>query len=167
MRYFLITAFFLSYILSAAQNVLILDIQAPFKLREKRFYIKDEIYFKVKGSRNTYGGKIVVIGDSALILNSGKRFDTIFLKSVPSVIIYRTNHVTNAFSKAFVMAGIGLIFIDTFNNLLHGETPYVKPNIVVTGLCLSAAGILIKIYERKKIHLGKRKNLRIAKIIPL
>ena len=166
MRFALIAVFILFSFLSIAQNVLLLEIQRPFKLKQKRFYPKEEIALKLKGSSKIYRGKIVAIGDSALILTNKKSFDTIVLKKVSRVIVYRSNHVTRVFTSAFAIVGFGLIFIDTFNNTLNHESPLVKPNIVITGLSIAAAGLLLKLYEKKRYRLNKRKRLRVTTIVP-
>lgn len=161
----LLIILFLYSIILTAQNTLVLTIEKPGRLKQIHFYTKDEIRVKVK-NKGIHSGKILAIGDSAIILAGKSRNDTVLLKNIRVVIFDRTNRVTEAFSKAFTIAGAGLIGVDSFNSLINNESPVVKPRIVITGVSLIGVAILIKLFEKKRCRLGKRKKLKVIDLTP-
>lgn len=162
----LLIFFLFIYFFSNAQKTLVLDTERPNKVKHTVFYVKDEISLKLYHDRKTYTGKIVAIGDSALLITTGKTYDTIRVKDIRMLIFNRSNHLTSAFSRAFVIAGFGVMGLDIVNNTLNHESQIVKPRIILTGACLITAGLLIKLYETKRCRLGKRKRLRVAELSP-
>ncbi|HXB41409.1 MAG TPA: hypothetical protein VNZ49_12760 [Bacteroidia bacterium] len=157
---FLLISFF-----CAAQNTLVLETNG-FKIKQRHFYRQDEISLKVKSGQKTYSGKIIAIGDSAIIIANKKRSDTIVIKEIRMLIFNRTNRISSAFSKLLIRAGIGIIIIDAFNNVIHDENTIIKPRIVIIGACLVSTGILIKLLEKKRVSLGKRKKLKVINLSP-
>lgn len=156
--------FLLSHVLTFGQKTLVLQIERPGKVKEKVFYINDEIKLKLKNGRSS--GMIAAIGDSAILLKNSKRVDTVLLKNVRAVIFNRSNHVSDAFAQAFALAGILVVGLDATNNLIHSESPVFKPRVLVVGTSLLVAGALIKLYERKIVRLGKRKRLKVVDLSP-
>lgn len=168
MKHPLITIILLIFSLQAtAQKILALDIMRFGKLKRVEYYRGDKIALKVKGSRKIYEGKLVAIGDSGFIVASKKSSDTIRLSHVRMILKSRANHLTEAFSKALVIFGVGFTSLDVVNNLLNNENTIVKPRAVITSACAISAGLLLKLYEIKRHRLGKRKKLTVIDLNPI
>jgi hypothetical protein len=160
----LIVFFLLSQTFIFGQKTLVIQIERPGKVKEKVFYQNDFISLKLKNGRSS--GNLLAIGDSSILLKNGSHVDTIALKSVKAVIFNRSNHIIDAFAQAFVIAGILVIGLDATNNLIQSESPIFKPRILIVGSSLAIAGVLIKLYERKIVRLGKRKKLKTVDLRP-
>lgn len=166
MKFLLFIAFCLLASHCFAQKTLVLQRLRANKVKENVFYTKDEIKFKLKGNHQTRSGVIMAIGDSALILAKGKHQDTIAYRNIRMVIFNRSNNITAAFSNAFFISGIGIILLDSFNNIINDEASIVKPKIVQVGLGLMAVAAIIKFCERKRCKLGKNTQLRVINLSP-
>jgi len=168
MKHPLITTLLIIFSFSAlAQKVLVLDIMRLGKLKRMEYYRGDKIALKVKGSKKIYEGKLAVIGDSGFVLVNRKHADTIKLSNVRMIVRSRANRITDAFSQAFVIFGMGYTTLDVINNLINHESTIVKPRALLTSACFITAGVLLKLYELKRHRLGKRKKLKVIDLAPV
>jgi hypothetical protein len=147
---------------SFGQKVLVLETLRAGELKQVNFYQKDNI--RLRSAKGKHAGAIVAIGDSSLLLYNGKRYDTVAIRSIRRVIYNRSNRLTSAFSQSFMLAGVVLIAIDTFNNLINKEDEIVKAPIVMAGASLVSAGLLVKLCERKSRKIGSRHSLRVISL---
>lgn len=76
----------------------------------------------------------------------------------------RPNRITTAFSQAFLVAGLMLVTIDSFNNIINNEDEIVKPPVVIAGASLAGAGILVKLCEIRRKKIGNRNRLRVINL---
>lgn len=162
MRLLLLISSLLIFTFSYAQRVLVIEKIALGKRKQVIFYVKDHI--KVKTKKGRYAGTIVAIGDSAFLLSSAGRYDTIEIKHVKKVIYQRSNRVTAAFSQAFVMAGVLVVGIDSFNSLINNEAQLVHRPVIIAGIWLVSAGLLVKLCERRSRKMGKKNSIHVINL---
>jgi len=151
---------------SNAQKILVLTIFRPTNVKQFRYYVKNEITLKVKSGKKSYHGTIVFIGDSNLVIANRNKIDTILVKQIRMIILDRSNYLTRSFSKACLIAGIGVLSLDIFNNLTNNESQIIKPIIVKESLAFLAASAIFKLYAKRKHRIGKRKILKVIDLSP-
>jgi hypothetical protein len=157
----------LFFLVSHAQNVLMLDVYKPWGgMKRIHYYPKDEIGLKIKELRHTFRGRILIIHDSSIVIVGREGIDSISIKQIRMIVTDRSNWLTRAFSSFFRTAGVGVIILDTFNNVINNESQLIKPRIVITGASLFAAGMILKLYGTKRYRIGKNKILRIINTSP-
>ena len=162
----LITVFLFFSVSSFAQKILTLYIFRPAHVKQISFYVKDKITLKLKSDKKRYNGTVVAIGDSNLVIANKRSSDTIAINQIRMIILNHSNFLTKSFSNVFPEAGVLVMGLDVVNNLLNHESQIVKPGVVKVGVSLIGAGIFIKLLEKRRHKIGKRKILKVIDLSP-
>lgn len=152
MRILIFTCFlFLSNFLFA-QKVLQLEKYGSAKV--KKFYIGDELTYRIAGDKTWYQGTIQDLKIEENIILFEDRF--VYLKDITKLRKYR--HWTKGlFRQSLAFAG-GWLFFSLAGTLVGWEL--TLSTIVVPGATVAVTWITYKLFYKKNYKLGKRRWLR-------
>ena len=165
-RIFSLTAllfiFSANYDLLFSQKFLALDIYKWAGAKRIHFYKGGEIRFRIRGSRKLFTHTIANINDSSLVFENGRELP---IAEIDRVSINRSTFVSHGLSRFLFDIGAGFIVLDSFNNLLNGETT-VKTQTIKEGIGLMAAGTLFRLLPIKRYRISSRRTLKIIDVSP-
>lgn len=140
-----------------SNRFLALEIEKINTTKRIKYFEKDEILFKVKGSHKKYRGIITALSDSAMQLDNQK---LIYFTNITKVVVDNSNYLTRAGSAFLIGAGAGFVALDSFNNLINGDRPVIKPLSIEISTGLLSAGYIIRFFERKRYRINSRHRLK-------
>jgi hypothetical protein len=124
-----------------------------------QIHINEELEYKLKGQRKFHKGQITAMADSTIVFDDSIE---VKLSKLKCVRFKRNNHLIDAFATAFMIAGVGFIAIDTFNNVILDRQPVVNQKAAVISAGLLSTSFLLKRMGHKKVRITKNKILRIV-----
>ena len=149
---------------SHAQKFLALDVyHFTGNMKRIHFYKNSQIIYKVKNSRVLYSGAIIDINDSGFTI---EKQEPVRIQDVRSITIDRSNFVTRAIPEFLMAFGGGFIVLDSFNDLLNGDSPVIKKETMIEGAAFAASGWLLLRFAKKKYRIGKRRALKVIDVTP-
>ena len=163
----LLAAFFL--ILSAenhflfSQKILALNVYKWTGAKRIRFYEKDQLTYRVRGSRKCFTHTIVYMQDSLLMFDNGNQVAT---SEIDRIVINHSNFLSRSLSRFLFDVGAGFISLDIFNNFINSDAPIIKSLVVKEGAGLMAAGILLRVLPVKRYRINSHKVLKIIDTSP-
>jgi hypothetical protein len=140
--------------LSQSQRYLILD--KPGHIKRFRYYIGDELIFKLKGDRMRYKDVIEDVGDSTIKIKGAD----IPIKDIKSVIRYKEGGMLDQAIYILPRAGILYFLADTFNPVFRGSDPDVSRSGIVVGSSFIAGGLLLKLAKKRNYRMNNFRRLR-------
>ena len=158
MRYSLSILFCLGLNLSFSQKILEIDITRFNHFKSIQLYNDSYIEYKLKGEHKYRINKMVNMKDSLIIFDNDS---SIILSEIKKIKLRDANHLYSLFSGFFYTGGVLFVSLDTFNNIINNETPYVKQTAVIASAGLITLGFIIKQLSIKRIKINKHKSLRI------
>lgn len=144
---------------SSAQETLEIMYTRFGSFKNYKIHINEVFDYKLKGERRFHSGKIIAMSDSTLLFSN---YDEVKLSQLKSVRFKKNNHLITIFSKAFLIAGVGFILLDTFNNIILNRPTVVNEKAVVISAALLSTSFLLKRMSYKRVRTGKHKILRIV-----
>lgn len=158
MRYTLSILFCLGLSFCFSQKILEIDITHFNHFKSIQLYNDSYIEYKLKGEHKYRINKIVNMKDSLVIFDNDS---SITLSEIKAIKLRDANHLYKLFSGFFYTGGVLFVGLDTFNNFINSETPYVKQTAVIASAGLITIGFITKQLSIKRIRINKRKSLRI------
>lgn len=142
-----------------AQQFLALDVSRVTGFKRIKYYIGDEITFKLKDSHKKQKGKIVFFSDSLFQLE-----DKTYVNIDNIKVTYRNNanFVTNGLGRFCLIFGPGFLGLDTFNNLINKRKPLINEIAVKEGAAFVGGGLILKNMMKRRYKIGKRKSIKIV-----
>jgi hypothetical protein len=134
-----------------------LDIEHKSTTRRIKFYIGDEITFKLKQDKKKYKGIIINVNDSALM------FDTttiILFKNINTILVDNSNYLTRAASAFLTGCGVGYVALDALNNVINNDKPVLRWLDVEIGAGLVIVGQAIRILSIKRYKINKKHRIK-------
>jgi hypothetical protein len=154
--------FFLCFFGIAAEShcqekYLVLD--KPGRIKRIRYYVGDEINFKLKEDKTTYSTLLQAVGDSTIKV----RDTDIAISDIRSIIRHSENGFLYQAARILPKAGILYFVADTFNPLLRGEKPSVSRSGIVVGSTLFAGGQALKLFRKRTLRINNYRTLKILR----
>ncbi len=143
---------------SISQKILEIDITRFNHFKAIQIHNGSYLEYKLKGDLKYRINKIVNLKDSLIIFDNDS---SISLSEIKTIKLRDANHLYKLFSGFFYTGGLLFVGLDTFNNFINSETPYVKQTAVIASAGLIALGFITKQLSIKRIKINKRKSLRI------
>ena len=134
-----------------------LDIEHRSTTNRIKYYINDEIIFKLKGGKKKHKGIITDVNDTALILDS-KRL--ILYKNINKILVDNSNYLTRAASSFLIGCGAGYVGLDAFNNAINGTKPILRLLDIEIGAGLVIIGETIKILSIRRYKINKKHHIK-------
>ena len=135
-----------------------LALDKPGRIKRIRYFIGDEIVFRLQGDRLVYRDIIAAIDDSSFTIFGTK----VLVREVDEVILRRQSNFATQASVLLPLAGIIYFLADNLNPVISGREKFsVSRGSVVVGASLIGAGVLLRLTQKKRHHLGKNKRLRV------
>lgn len=144
---------------SNAQQFLALDVSRVTGFKRIKYYIGDEITFKLKDSHKKQNGKIVSFGDSLFQLENKT---IVNIKEIKVIYRNNANFVTHGLSRFCLIFGPGFLGLDTFNNLINKRKPLINDMAVKEGAAFVGGGLILKNMMKRRYKLGKKKTIKIV-----
>jgi hypothetical protein len=141
-----------------AQQFLALDVSGITGFKRIKYYVGDEITFKLKDSNKKHRGKIISFGDSLFQLEN-KTF--VNINNIKSIHRNNANFVTNGLGRFCLIFGPGFLGLDTFNNLINKRKPLINDMAVKEGAAFVGGGLILKNMMKRRYKIGKRKTIKI------
>lgn len=155
-------AFFLCVAITSnciAQQFLALDVSRVIGFKRIKYYVGDEITFKLKDSNKKHRGKIISFGDSLFQLEN-KTF--VNIGNIKSIHRNNANFVTNGLGRFCLIFGPGFLGLDTFNNLINKRKPLINDMAVKEGAAFVGGGLILKNMMKRRYKIGERKSIKIV-----
>lgn len=129
-----------------------LALEKGGNVKRIRFFIGDEIHFRLREDPYKYSPIIQDIGEKYITINN----TNLALQEIESVTIYRKRRWGRIFSKLFLYAGVGYFLIDMVNNSFKPtkETSIISSSLAAPGLALSLT------FRPRRIKLNKNRYLK-------
>lgn len=143
---------------SISQKILEIDITHLNHFKSIQIHNGSYLEYKLKGDLKYRINKIVNMKDSLIVFDNDS---SISLSEIKAIKLRDPNHLYKLFSGFFYTGGLLFVGLDTFNNFINSETPYVKQTAVIASAGLIALGFITKQLSLKQIKINKRKSLRI------
>ena len=121
-----------------------------------KFYCGDKICLKTSLTNKQQKGIITSLSDTSLTLDSTR---VILYKSITKLLVDNSTFVTRSVARFLIGCGIGFVTIDTFNNLINGDSPAVKPISVGISAGLVLVGEAINLLTIKRYKMSKKNKL--------
>ncbi len=161
MKYLIAILFVVSNFICFSQKILEITITHGNHFKSIQIFNNSFIEYKLKGDHKYRINKIVNLKDSIIIFQNDS---TIKLSEIKSLKLRNGNHLYKLFGGIFYTAGIGLITIDTFNNIINNDTPYINQSIALASAALLGLGVTVKQLSIKRVRINKHRCLRILDI---
>lgn len=155
-RVFLIGLLCCSYFAAMSQGEKYLVLDKPGHIKRFRYYVGDEIIFKLNGDKMTYKDVIQAVTDSTIKV----RDTEIPIKEIASVIRYKQGGMLKQAIFILPRAGILYFLADTFNPVFKGYSPNVSRSGVIVGSSFVASSFLLRTLKKKKYHINNFRRLR-------
>lgn len=127
-------------------------------VKKYEFFAGDLLQYKLKGNHHFNTGRILVLHDSTIILNT----DSISVNNIKCIRIRKNNYHARLFQKIFFIGGFGYPALNLFNNSMNHVSPLINQNALVISGSFIAAGLLIRQSQVKRIRITKYKVIRIV-----
>jgi hypothetical protein len=158
MKYIVSIFLCLELSLSFSQKILEIDMTRFNHFKSIQIYNNSYLEYKLKGDLKYRINKMVNLKDSLIIFDNDS---SIRLSDIKAIKLRDANHLYRLFSGFFYIGGVLFVSLDTFNNYINSETPYVKQAAVIVSAGLITLGFITKQLSIKRIRINKRKSLRI------
>lgn len=140
--------------ISQGQRYLVLD--KPGSVKRIRYYVGEELKFKLKDDKTVYTDVIEDVGDSSIKI----RGTQIPLKDIRMVIRYKEGGLLNQAIYILPRAGILYFLADTFNPVFRGGSVDVSRSGIIVGSSFVAGGLFLKLFKKKKYRINNFRSLR-------
>ncbi len=141
-----------------SQKILEIDITRFNHFKSIQLFNDSYLEYKLKGEHKYRINRIVNMKDSIIIFSNDS---SIVLSEIKRIKLRDANHLYRLFSSFLYTGGVLFIGLDTFNNLINNDTPYIKQTAVIASAALVSAGFIVKQLSIKRIKINKRHSLRI------
>lgn len=158
-KHILLVLICLQALAASAQKYLQLSVKRNGHTRIHRIYMYETIEYKLKGRSFYHRGKMVNVGDSAIILEN----DSVLMMKDIKAIRYRRDLVPLKMLSAYsARVGIGAFALITANNLILENRPIVNPAAgLVSSLFLAFAYVTHEM-QFKSVRSGKNCEMRVV-----
>jgi len=144
-------------ITAQSNRFLSLDIERISTTKRIKFYEKDKISLKIKGSKHKIKGIIVSINDTSIFIDST---ETVLIKNIRKILVDKSNYLTHAASIFISGCGVGYVGLDALNNVINNDKPILRCVDVQIGLGLLAVGQAFRIFSIKRYTINKKHRLK-------
>ncbi|MBI3520252.1 MAG: hypothetical protein HY062_12975 [Bacteroidetes bacterium] len=156
---YLLLIFFCTLLSSGfSQKILEIDITHFNHFKSVQLFNDSYLEYKLKGEHRYRINKMVNMKDSLIIFSNDS---SIALGDIKRIKLRDANHLYRLFSRFFYTGGVLFVSLDTFNNLINNDTPYIKQTAVIASAGLITMGFLIHQLSIKRITINKHHSLRI------
>lgn len=138
-----------------------LALDKPGVVKRVRYYVGDEIIFYMGGDR--WQEEIVGIKkDTIVVTQAGK----VAIKNIEAVVVPSRSWFLNQGAFVFPVAGVGYFLMDTLNprNYENGNDRITPENVTISS-SLVGAGILCRIFRKKKYKINQRHLLKTIEVL--
>ncbi len=142
----------------SAQRYLAVDLYRLGTFKRFSIYEGSMMKFKLKENHRMQKNKLVALKDSTLFFEDGTMVP---VSDIKCVVVNRSHVLLQVLRRVLVIAGVGFIGLDTFNNAINGESPVFKEQVLTIGGSLFLAGQLLKLTETKRVRPGRNKRIHI------
>ncbi|MBC7921140.1 MAG: hypothetical protein H7Z75_08600 [Ferruginibacter sp.] len=135
-----------------------LALDKPGRMKRIRFFVGNEITFRLKGDPVTYHDVIAAVDDSSFTIFGTK----VPLREVDRIVVRNQGWFLNQGAALLPLAG-GIYFLaDNLNPVLSGDGGFaIHRGSVVVGAGLVGAGLILRIFQVRQHKMNKRKQLRV------
>jgi hypothetical protein len=154
-RIFLFCLFFLfSFEALTQQKYLVLD--KPGRVKRIRFYVGDEISFRLTGDRMVITDQITAVTDTSIVI----RNTHVPIREISAIIIRYDNNLLNQAIYFLPRAGIVFFLADTINPLLNwGELRVSRWGVTVGG-SMVASSFVLRAFRTRTYRINDSRRLR-------
>jgi hypothetical protein len=138
------------------QKYLVLD--KPGSIKRIRFFVGNEITFRLKGDNMVYHEVISAVDDSSFTIYGTK----VLVREVDRIILRKEGWFLNQGSVLLPAAGLLYFLADNVNPAIRGGEHFgISRGSVIVGASLISAGIVLRIFQKRQHKIGKNKRLRV------
>lgn len=141
-----------------AQQFLALDVSRLTGFKRIKYYLGDEITFKLKDGHKKQKGKIIAFSDTTFQLEN-KTF--VNIKDIKAIYRNNENFVTHGLARFCLVFGPGFLGLDTFNNLINKRKPLINDMAVKESAAFVGGGLIFKNMMKRRYKIGKRKSIKV------
>ena len=134
-----------------------LNIEHKSTTHRIKYYINDEIIFKVKQDNKKHSGIITNVNDTTFTLDSTT---TILYKNINKILVDNSNYLTRAASAFLIGCGVGYVALDALNNAINANKPILRLLDIEIGVGLVVIGEAIKILSVKRYKINKKHRIK-------
>jgi hypothetical protein len=150
--------FFITTGLFAQSNrFMSLDIEHASSTKRIKYFVGDEIIYKVKQDRNRYHGVITMVSDTGIMVDTSV---IVLYKEIAKVLVNNSNSLTKVASVFLKGCGIGYIGLDILNNLINSNKPIINPLTIEIGAGLFLSGQIIRWLSMKHYKINKKHRIK-------
>lgn len=154
---YLILLVFSLHLTAQSNRFLSLDIEHPSHTKRIKYYEQDKIMVKLKNDPHKYKGTIMLLNDSAMILDSTS---LILYKDIRKVLVDRSNSLTHVAAAFITGCGIGYVGLDALNNAINNDKPILRWIDVEIGIGLVAIGQAFRIFAIRHYKINSKHRLK-------
>jgi len=137
---------------SYSQTLLI--VEKSGKLKRLRYKTEDVISLKAHSNGVIYTGKIQNITSKAIVVENRE----IFIEDIE--IIYKQRGVIRFIGDVSLKVGVGVLLINSINNLLHNE-PVLEKRTIVSSSVLTPTGIVLLCFSKRRFRTMKKWQIKV------
>lgn len=138
-----------------------LVLDKPGKVKRIRYFVGNEITFRLKGDPVLYRDVIAAVDDSSFTIFGTK----VLIRDVDRVILRSHSWLVNQGSVLLPAAGIIYFLADNLNPVIQGgEKLTVSRGSVIVSAGLIGAGLALRLLHKKVHRIGKNKRLRVLEV---
>ena len=144
----------------------ILQIEKYGKLKTKRYYIGDEMIYRLKGDKVWYRATLedIKVEDKIILFDNG----FVKLGDIHSIKSHHNRSWSSKAGYSLMVFGASWSFFALGGMLVDSERfAYQQSDAIVTGTTLASGWLIRKIFQSKTYKMGKRKWLRVLDISPI
>ena len=135
-----------------------LALDKPGKIKRVRFFVGQEITFRLKNDPITYRDYITAIDDSSFTIFGTK----VPIRDVDRIILRSNSWFVNQGSVLLPAAGVIYFLADNLNPVIQGNEGFsVSRGSVVVAAGLVGTGIILRIFAKRSHKIGNNKRLRV------
>ncbi len=156
-RFIFLVLFCCISITSFGQGEKYLVLDKPGRIKRMRFYVGDELKFKLAGERHLYKDVIEAISDTNITI----RGTWIPIREIAAVVQYKEGNLLKQAIYVLPRAGILYFLADTFNPIFTGGEVSVSRSGVILSSSLIAGSLVLRLFTKRTYRINNYRTLKV------
>lgn len=157
LKYIFLILFCSISLTSFGQGEKYLVLDKPGRVKRIRFYVGDELIFKLTGDKHLYKDIIEAVSDTSIRVRGA----WVPVEEIKLIKEYKEANLLKQAIYFLPRAGIIYFLADTFNPVFTGGEVFVSRSGVIVGGSLIAGSLILRLFAKRTYRINNYRTLKI------